>query len=59
MEPEDSIVYLALLPPDGSVDLGARSLVSGVGCNVRGFPQIRFDCFLFASCINHLAHFAK
>ena len=37
MEREDSIVYLALLPPDGSVDLGARSLVSGVGCNVPGF----------------------
>ena len=38
MAREDSIVYLALLPPpDGSVDLGARSLVSGVGCNARGF----------------------
>ena len=37
MEREDSIVYLALLLTDGSVDLGARSLVSGVGCNVRGF----------------------
>ena len=34
---EDSIVKLALLPPDGSVDLGARSFVSGVGCNARGF----------------------
>ena len=34
---EDSIVNLSLLPPGGSVDLGARSLVSGVGCNARGF----------------------
>ena len=33
---EDSIVNLALLPPGGSVDLGVRSLVSGVGCNVPG-----------------------
>ena len=37
MAPEVSIVNLALLPPDGSVDLGARSLVSGVGCNAPGF----------------------
>ena len=28
---KDSIDYLTLLFPDGSVDLGARSLVSGVG----------------------------
>ena len=37
MAPEVSIGCLAFLLPDGSVDLGARSLVSGVGCNVRGF----------------------
>ena len=36
MEREDSIVYLSLLLPGGGVDLGVRSLVSGVGCNVPG-----------------------
>ena len=37
MVQEDSIDYLALLFPDGSVELRARSLVSGVGCNAPGF----------------------
>ena len=45
---EDSIVYLALLLPDGSVDLGARSLVSGVGCNAPGFfPKLELPVILF------------
>ena len=45
---EDSIVNLALLPPSSSVDLGARSLVSGVGCNAPGFfPKLELTVILF------------
>ena len=45
---EDSIAYLTPLPPDGSVDLGARSLVSGVGCNAPGFfPKLELSVILF------------
>ena len=48
---EDSIVNLALLLLDGSVDLGARSLFSGVGCNAPGFfPKLDFAGFSF--CIS-------
>ena len=48
MEREDSIVYLSLLLPGGGVDLGVRSLVSGVGCNAPGFfPKLELPVILF------------
>ena len=54
MVPEDSIVYLALLFPDGSVDLEARSLIIGVGCNAPGFsPKLDLLVILF---LHHHAH---
>jgi hypothetical protein len=48
MEKEDPIVYLTLTPYT-SMDLGARSLVSGVDCNDPGkSPILEFVCyFLF------------
>ena len=65
MEHEDSIVYPSLLVVLGWI-AGARSLVSGVVCNVPGFSPISFVCFSFffasschhASCY-HLACLAK
>ena len=64
MAREDSIVYLALLLHGGSVDLGARSLVSGVGCNVPGFfPKLEFVFFfhhhdiIMFSCICGFTNF--
>ena len=49
MAPEDSIVFTPLFPHGGSMDLGARSLVSGVGCNVPGFfPKLELPVILFS-----------
>jgi hypothetical protein len=63
MKREDSIVS-PTLSPYTSMDLGARSLVSGVDCNDPEKSPIRIDCyFLFGviltSCILHLARFLK
>ena len=53
MEHEDSIVYPSLPVVLGWI-AGARSLVSGVVCNVPGFfPQLDLFVFLFASSCHH------
>jgi hypothetical protein len=58
---EDPIVTQLLPLPHLNMDLGARSLVSGVGCNdPKKIPKLEFVCsFSFLRCCDVIHHHAS